>query len=170
MAHTDETNTSPAAGETVGPGEQLIQVEFSEKPAQLPDSTEIVVVDSMGTKVPADCTGVDGNSIYTNAFLATEGDYEVTWRTVAEDGHPVSGKFSFKVEGNSETEYVKPACATDTPTVQPTPKEIALPLATQNDEPETANDSLSPFIGTGIAVIFVATVAWLMFRKKNPRA
>lgn len=165
-AHTDVTSTSPAAGETVGAGEQLIRIEFSEKVLELADSTEIVVIDSSGEKVHADCTGVDEKAIYTNAFLPTEGAYEVVWRTVSEDGHAISGKFTFSVDGNAETEYVTPACATDTPTVEPTPKVIATPMEDKPSAETKPSDSLTPVIGSGLAVLGVAVFAWLLFRKK----
>lgn len=166
MAHTEVDSTSPAANETVAPGEQLVSVTFNDKVSDLANSTEFVIVDPSGSPVHADCTGVDGKGIYTNAFLPTEGEYEVTWRTVAEDGHPVSGKFSFSVSGNAETEYTTPACATDTSTAEPTPTAIAMPLAAGAEEKEVASEGLSPFVTSGVALVAVAFVAWLLFRKK----
>jgi hypothetical protein len=39
----------------------------------------------------------------------------VTWRTVAEDGHPITGKFSFTTTGEYEGNDDYPTCAaTDT--------------------------------------------------------
>lgn len=166
MAHTEVDSTSPAANETVAPGEQLVSVTFNDKISDLANTTEFVILDPSGNPVHADCTGVEDKGIYTNAFLPTEGDYEVTWRTVAEDGHPVSGQFSFSVSGNAETEYTTPACATDTPTVEPTPKVIAMPLAAGKEEKEVTSEGLSPFVTSGIALVAVAFVAWLLLRKK----
>jgi methionine-rich copper-binding protein CopC len=166
MAHTEVDSTSPAANETIAPGEQLVSVTFNDKVSDLANSTEFVIVDPSGSPVRADCTGVDGKGIYTYAFLPTEGDYEVTWRTVAEDGHPVSGKFSFSVSGNAETQYTAPSCATDTPTAEPTPTAIAMPLAAGAEEKEVASEGLSPFVTSGVALVAVAFVAWLLFRKK----
>jgi len=164
-AHTESETTTPAAGETVAAGEQLVSISFTEPVAKLANSTEIVVTDPSGYTVKTDCTGVEENKIYTNAFLPTEGDYEVTWRTVAEDGHPVSGKFSFSVSGNSEVEYTTPACAIDTPTSAPTPKALA---GNPEDVVKTeANDALTPFIGSGIAVLVAAFAGWLLLRRKS---
>ncbi len=171
FAHTEVESTSPAAGETVAPGEQVVSVQFTDKILELANSTEILVVDPSGNEVHADCSGVEENRIYTNAFLPTEGDYEVTWRTLAEDGHPISGKFSFSVSGNAETEYTTPACATDTPTTEPTPTVIATPPASETKTAANTFDALSPFVGSGLAVVGVAVVAWLLFRRsRKPKA
>lgn len=167
FAHTDVVSTTPSAGEAVAGGEQLISVTFNENILNLANSTEIVVVDPTGNPVKADCSGVEDKTIYTNAFLPTQGDYEVTWRTVAEDGHPISGKFTFSVSGDAQTEYTVPACASDTPTVEPTPKVIATPLAAAEENHENHNSGLNPFVGSGLAVIAVAVIAWLLFRRKS---
>ena len=166
FAHTEIDITTPDSGESVVGGEQLISVSFTDKILNLANSTEIVVTDSSGTAVKTDCSGVEEQSIYTNAFLATAGEYEVTWRTVAEDGHPISGKFNFTVSEDASVEYTQPSCATDTPTAEPTPKVIATPLAAgaQNDEPKT--EGLNPFLTSGFAVLGLAIIAWLIFRKK----
>jgi hypothetical protein len=151
----------------VGPGEQFVSVQFTDKILNLANSSEILVVDPTGQEVHSDCTGVEEQRIYTNAFLPTEGSYEVTWRTVAEDGHAISGKFSFRVTGNAETEYVTPACASDTSTSVPTPKAIATPYQTAVKTASNSNDGFSPFLGSGLAVFAIAVVAWLLFRRSR---
>jgi len=166
FAHTEVDFTTPATGEIVAAGEQLISVTFTDKIMDLADSTEIVVIDPSGNDVRTDCSGIENQGIYTNAFLETEGDYEVTWRTVAEDGHPITGKFSFSVSGNAETQYTQPSCATDTATAEPTPKVIATPLSASAGVEEPKEDALSPFIGSGLAVLGVSVIAWLLFRRK----
>ena len=166
FAHTDVVSTTPSAGEAVAGGEQLISVSFNENILNLANSTEIVVVDPTGNPVKADCSGVEDKTIYTNAFLPTQGDYEVTWRTVAEDGHPISGKFTFSVSEDAQTEYTVPACASDSPTAEPTPKVIAKPLVAE-EKHENHNSGLNPFVGSGLAVVGVAVIAWLLFRRKS---
>jgi methionine-rich copper-binding protein CopC len=161
-AHTETETTSPSSGETVVGGEQLISVTFTDSILDLADSSEIVVVDSEGNVAPTDCSGIEKKKIYTNAFLATSGEYRVIWRTVAEDGHPITGKFSFQVSEDAATEYSKPACATDSP--EPTPKVIAAPPVKTAAQPESG---LSMPIALGaLAVGAVLAIMWLVRKRK----
>lgn len=163
-AHTETESTSPSSGETVSGGEQLISISFTEAILDLADSSEIVVVDADGNVAPTDCSGIEKKKIYTNAFLATRGEYQVTWRTVAEDGHPITGKFSFQVSEDAATEYSKPACATDSP--EPTPKVIAAPPAKTTTQPE---GGLSMPIAIGALAVGAALAIMWLVRKRRTR-
>ena len=161
-AHTESNSSSPSNGETVTGGEQLISITFADNIVELADSSEIVVVDADGNVAQTDCSGIEKKMIYTNAFLPSKGEYQVTWRTVAEDGHPISGKFSFQVSADAETEYSKPACATDTP--EPTPKVIAAPPVKNVVQPES-NLSL-PIALVALAIGTILAIMWLV-RKRH---
>lgn len=163
-AHTETETTSPASGETVSGGEQLISISFTEAILDLADSSEIVVVDAEGNVAQSDCSGIENKMIYTNSFLASKGEYQVTWRTVAEDGHPITGKFSFQVSEDAATEYSKPACATDSP--EPTPKVIAAPPAKTTAQPESR---LSMPIALGAVAVGVALAIMWFIRKRRTR-
>jgi len=161
-AHTESNSSSPSNGETVTGGEQLISITFADNIVELADSSEIVVVDADGNVVQTDCSGIEKKMIYANAFLPSKGEYQVTWRTVAEDGHPISGKFSFQVSTDAETEYSKPACATDTP--EPTPKVIAAPPVKNVVQPES-NLSLPIALGA-IAIGTALAIMWLVRKRR----
>jgi methionine-rich copper-binding protein CopC len=160
-AHTETETTSPSSGETVTSGEQLISVSFTDKILDLADSSEIVVVDADGNVAPTDCSGIENKKIYTNAFLAKKGKYQVTWRTVAEDGHPISGKFSFQVSEDSASEYSKPACATDLPT--PAPTVITAPPAKTVTPTDNGFSIYLVFFPIGAAIAAV----WIFGRRRK---
>lgn len=101
-AHTEIDHTSPSAGATVDAGVQTISVVFSDKILELADSSEIVVTDSHGDAVELSCVEVKNSSLTAQVFLPKEGQYQVVWRTVAEDGHPISGKFAFNATGTGD--------------------------------------------------------------------
>lgn len=162
-AHTETESTSPSSGETVSGGEQLISISFIDAILDLADSSEIVVVDSEGKVAPSDCSGIEDKKIYTNTFLATEGEYQVTWRTVAEDGHPITGKFSFQVSEDAATEYSKPACATDSP--EPTPKVIAAPPA--NTVVEVESGFSLPVYLISFAIGTLLAIMWLVRKRRS---
>lgn len=101
-AHTDIAHTTPSAGATVDAGVQIISIEFSDKILDLADSSEIAVTDSNGDAVELSCVEVKKSALSAEVFLASEGEYKVVWRTVAEDGHPISGKFTFNATGTGD--------------------------------------------------------------------
>lgn len=101
-AHTDITHTTPADGATVDAGVQTISIVFSDKILDLANSSEIAVTDSNGDVVELSCVEVQKTSLTAEVFLATEGEFRVVWRTVAEDGHPISGKYTFNATGTGD--------------------------------------------------------------------
>lgn len=106
-AHTEIDHTTPAAGSTVNAGAQNVSIVFTDKILNLADSTEIVISNGDGQAVEVGCIEVKNTSISVDAFFPTAGVYEVTWRTVAEDGHPIDGIFSFSVTGTAEnTDFI----------------------------------------------------------------
>jgi methionine-rich copper-binding protein CopC len=100
FAHDELVSSSPAAGSTVEAGDIPIAIEFGEALMESTDNagTEILIVDDTTNEVlPVDCISVEGNHIYATAGLYVEGPVTLTWRTVAEDGHPISESFGFTV-------------------------------------------------------------------------
>jgi methionine-rich copper-binding protein CopC len=101
-AHTEIDHTTPAANSSVEAGVQNVSVVFTDKILNLADSTEIVISDAEGQSIEVACIEVKNTSISADAFFPAGGEYTVTWRTVAEDGHPIDGSFSFTVTGTAE--------------------------------------------------------------------
>lgn len=100
FAHDELVSSSPAAGSTVEAGDVAIAIEFGETLMESADSagTEILIVDDTTNEVlPVDCISVEGNHIYATAGLYIEGPVTLTWRTVAQDGHPISESYGFTV-------------------------------------------------------------------------
>lgn len=102
LAHTEIDHTSPSENSSVAAGTQTVSVVFTDKILNLADSSEIVITDGNGDEVATSCLEVKNTSLNIEAFLGSAGDYKVVWRTVAEDGHPISGKFGFKVTGTAD--------------------------------------------------------------------
>ncbi|WP_138275749.1 copper resistance CopC family protein [Rhodoluna limnophila] len=99
-AHTDELVTYPEADSIVDGGYIPIEMTFAEPLMIMEDGSghEIAVTDPNGDVVKLQCairTGVD--SMTTTIASNEEGQHTVAWRSVSEDGHPVSGSFAFQV-------------------------------------------------------------------------
>lgn len=100
FAHDELVSSSPAAGSTVEAGDIAIDIEFGEALMASTDAagTEIMIVnDTTNEVLPVDCISVEGNHLYATAALYLDGPVTLTWRTVAEDGHPISESYGFNV-------------------------------------------------------------------------
>lgn len=157
-AHTDVYKTTPSAGSTVDAGVQKVSISFTDKILNLADSSEISITDPSGDEVEIACIEVKDKVFSADALLPTEGKYKVVWRTVAEDGHPITGKFGFSVTGNSdETDFVSCKEQAGQGNVVISPKPTAQPT-------ETESSPMWPYWVAGIAVILIALIA-MIFRK-----
>jgi methionine-rich copper-binding protein CopC len=166
-AHTEIDHTTPAADSSVEAGVQTVSVVFTDKILNLADSTEIVISDADGQAVEVSCVEVKNTSISADAFFPTAGVYEVTWRTVAEDGHPIDGTFSFTVTGAAEkTDFI--SCtdqASQGNVVIATPK--AEPLMAVEKSATQDTGIAWPFWIAGLLVIGVGVVVFA--RRKSTK-
>lgn len=169
-AHSDVDRTSPAAGASVDAGVQSISVYFTDKILQLATSSELVISDGQGNEVAAACLEVGKASISAEALLSTAGVYKVVWRTVAKDGHPISGKFSFTVTGTTEaTNFI--SCqdqAAQTPAVIATPKASTTTesVVVSSDEARIAR---LYWVG-GLVALAVGILVLVLLRRKRTKA
>lgn len=164
-SHTDVSSTTPKDGSTVEAGSNTVSVSFNDDILNLADSSEIVVVDSENRSLKVECLKVEGKEIQAVVYFETAGEYRVTWRTVAEDGHPLTGKFSFQVSGTPATEYVRPACAGEEPTSEPEiPAEPNPPVA------GGSNDTTLFTLGVLFLTVALSIVFYELFRRRKARA
>ncbi len=95
-AHDSVLSTTPADAEHVDAAPETVSIRFTDDIMQLGAVT--LVVDSAGTDWVAGAPTLDGPT----ATLALDpslpdGAYQVRWRVVSADGHPISGTFDFTV-------------------------------------------------------------------------
>jgi hypothetical protein len=104
------------------------------------------------------CIEVKDKALSADALLASEGQYKVVWRTVAEDGHAITGKFSFSVTGTSgENDFVSCKEQAGQGHVVISPKPTAQPTTAENTQ-------MWPFWVGGIAVVLIGLIV-MIFRK-----
>jgi methionine-rich copper-binding protein CopC len=163
-SHTDVNSTSPKDGSAVEAGSNIVAVSFNDDILNLADSSEIVVVDSENNSLKVECLKVEGKEIQAVVYFETAGEYRVTWRTVAKDGHPLTGKFSFQVTGSPTSEYVRPACAGEEPTSEPE-------IPSEPNQPTEANTTDTTLFTLGALFVTVAMsiVFYELFRRRKTR-
>lgn len=150
FAHDELVSSSPAAGSTVDAGDIAIDIEFGEDLMAATDAagTEIMIVnDTTNEVLPVDCISVEGNHLYATAALYLDGPVTLTWRTVAEDGHPISESYGFNVtnpDGLQPGEGILCAMASSNNMVDSEPMTLA-----GEPGPDTG------LIGLGIGIVII---------------
>ena len=95
LAHDQLVSSNPSDGAKLDKQPEWLELEFSGDVQKI--GTEIVV-DHNGKDVSAGEISVDGTSV--KSALPDDlgaGDYTVKWRVVSQDGHPISGDFTFSI-------------------------------------------------------------------------
>ena len=162
-AHTNVDNTTPGEGDSIAAGNITLAVSFTDKVLDLADSSELILKGETDSVSGVGCLTVTDRGIKAEAFVGTPGEYKVSWRTVAEDGHPIDGTFSFTVTGTSDGESltckdgqtVKITKAEDPKVIFPSP----------NEETSEAGAIYNYLIGSGLVAVAVAIVVILRRRK-----
>ena len=98
-AHTELVRANPVAGATVGPLTR-VQLEFATPVLQR--LAEIEVLDDAGEDHVAGKAATFGTKVVTPVrSVDRSGRYEVRYRVVAVDGHPVVGSYHFTVAASA---------------------------------------------------------------------
>lgn len=116
-AHESLTDSSPRSGEVLESGPSEIALIFSGQ--LLKDGAAVAVSDPDSYDWASDAPAVEDTTatIGLNQALP-DGEYEVLWRVVSGDGHPISGAFTFRVgEGvsNDSASRASAPAVTDRP-------------------------------------------------------
>lgn len=110
-AHDELTASTPAAGERLEAAPENIRLQFSGDVLSLGDTdagTLVMVVDATGRDWSDGSVEVFGETVTVGLTPGMpDAGYQVRWRVVSEDGHPISGVIPFAI-GDAE-----PLTATD---------------------------------------------------------
>jgi len=158
-AHDQILSTTPADGQNVSAAPTEISLRFTEEVLSV--GAIVVVVDSAGTDWADGTVRLDGTeATQTLKPGQPDGAYQVRWRVVSADGHPVSGAFAFSVGVLASADSIPP-----TATADPAADSAATPGAAT-----TADDGI-PFLVVGLigALIGIAlfTLVALLARKRT---
>lgn len=161
-AHTALRASSPGDGETVHTLPPSVRLEFTA--AIDGNASEVRLVDSTGTAQPLELRFDPGTPTVLEALLPGDlasGAYQISWRTLASDGHPVRGEFAFTAD--------LPAPPPE-PAAPPTPTEASEPALTP-----TGSDTANPAFGTGTVVLAAIALgalvaAVLALRRRSARS
>lgn len=159
-AHTYLSETTPQDGTTVTENVSQIVLTYEGKIEQ--GSTFKAVAADSTEYTPVNIELVDG--VLTGTFEpALPNDvYTINWNSISQDGHPLSGEFSFTVDAPVVETPVEEVQVDEVAT-----EETAVETAVASEEEET--EKTSPLIYVGgilLAIIFVSGIALVMRKKK----
>ena len=135
-AHDELVSSSPAAGEQLSTAPESITLAFSAEVLTM--GAAIMVVDADGTDWVASEPVVDyGEVTATLESGMPDAGYEVRWRVVSSDGHPISGVIPFTV-GDAEPLVAESAAPAQSQAAEPGAAEpgAAEPGAAEPGNPE----------------------------------
>lgn len=173
-AHAEFERSTPEDGETVQGSPNVIRAFFSE---ELEDGSEMALLDEDGTTIstgtidPANRTRmrIDPPALET-------GDYEVQWKTFADDGHLETGTFTFTVSAAITTPPSLPPAPSDAvsaPPFESAPPSVATPATPSPTEAEPtptenaagSDDVLLPIVA---AVVLVGILGGYLLMRRRP--
>lgn len=94
-AHDELLGSSPAAGEVFEAAPEAVELTFSNDVIEV--GTVIEVVDHHGEPIETGATVVLGPDVTAELPADLSGEYQVRWRVVSSDGHPIEGTIDFGV-------------------------------------------------------------------------
>lgn len=133
-AHDNLVASSPASGEQLALPPEQVTLQFSA--SIFTDGAEVVLNDSAGNNWIEGALAIDGPNVTASVAAGMPaGSYEVIWKVVSADGHPISEAIPFTVlEGAPVV----------TPTPSPTPVATEEPEETLPAPTATPSETNSP--------------------------
>ncbi|MFC9971622.1 copper resistance protein CopC [Spirillospora sp. NPDC127200] len=155
-AHTALRSSNPAAKSTVQAPSEIVLTY-----TQTITRPQVVLTDASGARHEAGVArAVDNRVAQQVRGTLANGKYTVGWRVVSEDGHPVSGSYTFTVEGST------PPSGTGAP-VSESAAPAPLPAQTQAAEKESSGSS--GWLWIGLAAVLIALIAGGVAWARRPK-
>lgn len=171
-AHDELVSSSPAAGEQLSTAPESITLAFSAEVLTI--GAAIMVVDADGTDWVASEPVVDyGEVTATLESGMPDAGYEVRWRVVSSDGHPISGVIPFTV-GDAEPLVAESAAPAQSQAAEPGAAEpgAAEPGNPEEEEQGTTAEGGVPralLVGGAAAIIAGAVFALVSVIRRRAR-
>ena len=172
LAHDELVSATPADGTVLEEAPAEIKLVFSSELMDL--GNQVIVADASGTDQVQGEPVLNRETLVQKLPALADGEYQVSWRAVSGDGHPITGAFSFTVgdpaTGGEATDPAAGGAATAPATGQATPEPEQTAIA---DSQNTSSTSVGPmgwvFTILGGALVGVLIYAIVVFVKKRRR-
>jgi len=152
LAHSNEVSAEPAADSILVTMPEVVSLTFDDE--LLEAGAALVVTAEDGTVVSGVPPIIDGPMITASVVDGGPGTYEVAYRVVSGDGHPVTGTYAFKVTGEAPQ---SPESAQLNASVTPSPTSVPTTSA-QAEGIGVSNAMLIAFGGASLGLLAVVVV------------
>jgi len=159
FAHTRLESSDPADGSSLDAAPTQVSLTFNESvPAEF---AQITVIGPDGTNHQSGAvTAADGKLVTSVAPLGQAGRYEIGYRVVSDDGHPVTGSLAFTLTTAAAPTTSAPAPSTaGAAPAAPTPA-AAAPAAAAT-QPDDGGSPVWPWIVGAVVLVGAGVVAAL---------
>ena len=173
-AHTDMTDSTPAASAKVRIPVADVSITFTEPIGTGPATVNVRGPE--GTNLAEGKPRTSGNQVVQPiAELTAKGKYQVDYRVVGLDGHPVTGSYTFTfvpraTPSPSPAAVASPAVETTAPAIAPAPSDVAAPAAATGDSQRDSSGLLVPGIGAGVVALLIGGGALVARRRRHEEA
>lgn len=160
-AHTYLDTTKPEDGTTITAPLQKIELTYS---GNIEEGSTFIVKGASGSEFkPATVTVENGLMQGTFDEALPNDTYTVSWNSISEDGHPLSGQFSFTV--NAPLDEVTEGNTLSEESTEPQVEAEQ----TETNEEDTQTNTATPLLIVGglLLVIIVISLITLMKRKRK---
>lgn len=164
-AHTYLDTTNPEDGAVVTETLQSIELTYAGK---VEVGSTFKVISSNGEEIETVSMDlVDGVLTGTFDTPLPNDDYTVEWNSISEDGHPLSGQFSFTVDAPVAEEPVEEAVTEENEEQVEADETIQTNEAetTTADDEEASNNTLLYIIGAILLLIIIVSIITVARRK-----
>lgn len=162
-AHDELIASSPTAGEALTEAPASVSLEFSAD--VLTTGAVIVIADGRGTDWAAAPAVPQGSSVTADVRAGMpDAGYELRWRVVSADGHPISGIIPFTV-GDGQPLVRDADAGTATAGGAPADDDSSAP---QSQAPQEDPALRTVLIGAGGAIAAIALLAFIRFIRRRP--
>lgn len=159
-AHESLVAASPAEGETVTSEISEVTLTFSSEPLSGAEDASFVEVKAPNGRIVTSPTVIEEATMTAPVEAGGRGNYEVAWRFVSEDGHPITGVYAFEYAGSS----------TSATTAQPATPSPSASDAPQPSSPESFDETPVGALGpTGLIllILLVLVISWAAYARQT---
>lgn len=163
LAHTGLESSTPAQGSTVTEKLNEITLTFLTK---IEETSSFTLTNSSNEEMDLNDITVNDNILTGNVIESLEnGAYQINWKIIGADGHPMEGVIDFTLDAPEEVESVEQSTET---IVEEEPIESDTEEMDTTVEVEAEEDNSNSTVGIIIVlVIIVGLAAWWMARRNK---
>ncbi len=156
-AHDTLEQSDPAANATVKTLD-AVTLTFSADPLGADGATVIQVIGPDRKYYETACPDLNGPAVSSPVALGVAGTYEVLWRVVSSDGHPISGSYTFAYAPDGSATAATGSATAATGSATPKCGPASAPTAPADAPAATAGDDSGLWVGLGIGAVVLIGV------------